>query len=218
MRCAPIYGLTARADDALASVDLREQSDRHRGSGAPLRQYHSRDESGLHPSLKIQEIFMVARTSPSTKARTSGGAAIVGTEHGEGPGPEVMDANTLIGDSVVNDSGEDLGKIEAIMLDVTAGKVAYAVLSFGGFMGMGNKLFAIPWSAFTLDTDQECFVLNVAKERLEGAPGFDKDHWPSMADPTWASDLHTYYNARPYWDDEYVEGPDTRSSAGRDIA
>ena len=96
---------------------------------------------------------MVARTSPSTKARTSGGAAIVGTEHGEGPGPEVMDANTLIGDSVVNDSGEDLGKIEAIMLDVTAGKVAYAVLSFGGFMGMGNKLFAIPWSAFGLCAD-----------------------------------------------------------------
>ena len=160
---------------------------------------------------------MVARTTPSTKPRTSGGAGIVGTEHGEGPGPEVMDANTLIGDSVVNDSGEDLGKIEAIMLDVSAGRIAYAVLSFGGCLGMGNKLFAIPWSAFTLDTDQECFVLNVAKERLEGAPGFDKDHWPSMADPTWASDLHTYYNARPYWDDEYETTRDVRSSAGRDI-
>jgi sporulation protein YlmC with PRC-barrel domain len=160
---------------------------------------------------------MVERTTPTTNPRTSGGAAIVGTEHGDGPGPDVMDANTLKGDSVVNDSGESLGKIEAIMLDVTAGKIAYAVLSFGGFLGMGNKLFAIPWSALTLDTDQECFVLNVAKERLEGATGFDKDHWPAMADPTWASELHTYYNARPYWDDDYSTTRDVRSSASRDI-
>ena len=109
---------------------------------------------------------MVERTTPTTNPRTSGGAAIVGTEHGDGPGPEVMDANTLIGDSVVNDSGENLGKIEAIMLDVSAGKIAYAVLSFGGFLGMGNKLFAIPWSAFTLDTDQEC----LRPQRRQGPP------------------------------------------------
>jgi sporulation protein YlmC with PRC-barrel domain len=161
---------------------------------------------------------MATRTpTPSTTGpRSVGGASIIDTERdgGGGPGPDVMDADTLIGDSVINDKGDDLGKIEAIMLDVASGRIAYAVLSFGGFLGMGDKLFAIPWSALTLDADQRCFILNVAKERLEGAPGFDKDHWPSMADPTWAADVHTYYNARPYWDDDFGASRDPRTSAG----
>ncbi len=158
---------------------------------------------------------MVTRTTPSpTAPRSAGGASIVGTGRGDGPGPEVMDADTLIGDSVVNASGEDLGKIEAIMLDVASGRIAYAVLSFGGFLGMGDKLFAIPWSALTLDTDQKCFTLSVAKERLEKAPGFDKDHWPSMADTTWATEIHSYYNTTPYWEDELRSTRDPRTSAG----
>ena len=161
---------------------------------------------------------MATRTTSRSGATASGGAEIIGkgAQTAEGPGPQVMDADTLIGDSVANGSGEDLGKIEAIMLDVTSGRIAYAVLSFGGFLGMGDKLFAIPWSALTLDTDNKCFVLDVPKEQLENAPGFDKDHWPSMADPTWANDVHRYYNARPYWDDE-LRGRDPRTSAGRDV-
>ncbi len=158
---------------------------------------------------------MVTRITPSpTAPRSAGGASIVGTGRGDGPGPEVMDADTLIGNSVVNDSGESLGKIEAIMLDVASGRIAYAVLSFGGFLGMGDKLFAIPWPALTLDTDQKCFVLSVPKERLEKAPGFDKDHWPSMADTTWATEIHSYYNTTPYWEDELRSTRDPRTSAG----
>jgi uncharacterized protein YrrD len=111
-----------------------------------------------------------------------------------------MAADTLEGDAVVNTEGEDLGKIRDIMLDVRTGRVAYVVLASGGFLGVGNKLFAVPWSALTLDADRKCFVLDVQKERLETAPGFDKDHWPTMADPAWASQVHTFYNARPYWE------------------
>src|SRR3982074_3029198 len=120
----------------------------------------------------------------------AGGAPIIGAERrrSDGPGPEIMDAATLIGDSVVNSSGEDLGKIEAIMLDVTSGRIAYAVLSFGGFLGMGAKLFAIPWPALALDAGEKRFVLGVSKDRLENAPGFDKDHWPAMADPPGATE------------------------------
>src|SRR5438477_13135344 len=103
---------------------------------------------------------------------TTGGTSIVGSERrsSDGPGPEVMDAATLIGDGVVNSSGEDLGKIEAIMLDVTSGRIAYAVLSFGGFLGMGAKLFAIPWPALALDAGEKRFILGVSKDRLENAP------------------------------------------------
>ena len=116
-----------------------------------------------------------------------------------GPGPDVMAADTLQGDDVSNLQGEKLGSIEDIMLDVGSGRVAYAVLSFGGILGMGDKLFAIPWSALTLDADRKCFVLDIPKDRLQGAPGFDKDHWPAMADESWASQVYSYYNQQPYW-------------------
>lgn len=127
---------------------------------------------------------------------------IVGKQHSEhgGPGPQVMAADTLTGNSVVNAAGEDLGAIKAIMLDVPSGRIAYAVLSFGGLLGFGEKLFAIPWQVLKLDTDNQRFILNVEQEHLRNAPGFDKDHWPSMADPAWAASIYSYYNVQPYWE------------------
>jgi sporulation protein YlmC with PRC-barrel domain len=111
----------------------------------------------------------------------------------------VMAADTLTGDKVVNRNHEDLGTIEHLMIDVETGRVAYAVLSFGGFLGMGDKLFAIPWSALAVDTDEKQFVLDVDKKALEGAPGFDKAHWPNMADHVWGAEVSKYYSAKPYW-------------------
>lgn len=116
-----------------------------------------------------------------------------GAEADSGPGPELMGADTLVGNDVYNQSDDSLGDIKDIMLDMRSGKVAYAVMSFGGFLGMGEKLFAVPWSALTLDTENKRFVLNVNKERLDDAPGFDKDQWPDMADPEWAKEIHAYY-------------------------
>lgn len=110
-----------------------------------------------------------------------------------GPGPALMGADTMLGNDVYNKDGEDLGDIKEFMIDMTSGKVAYAVLSFGGLLGMGNKLFAVPWSALALDTANKRFTLNVLKDALKDAPGFDKDRWPSMSDPTWASDVHKFY-------------------------
>jgi sporulation protein YlmC with PRC-barrel domain len=117
-----------------------------------------------------------------------------------GPGPQVLSASTITGDTVRNPQGEDLGRIEEIMLDMASGRISYAVLSFGGILGMGSKLFAIPWSALQLDADNKCFVLDISREKLENAPGFDKDNWPSMADNQWASQIHSYYGSRPYWE------------------
>lgn len=116
-----------------------------------------------------------------------------------GPGPEIMAANTLEDNDVLNPDGEKLGDIKAIMLDVLHGRIAYAVLSHGGVLGVGEKLFAIPWSALTLDTQRKCFVLDVSVASLKGARGFDKHDWPRMADETWARDIHQYYNQPPYW-------------------
>lgn len=110
-----------------------------------------------------------------------------------GPGPFLMGADTLIGNHVYNHRDENLGDIKEIMLDVSKGKISYAVLSFGAFLGMGEKLFAVPWEALTLDTNNKRFVLNAEKDRLKNAPGFDKDQWPNMADKTWAQDVDAYY-------------------------
>jgi len=114
--------------------------------------------------------------------------------------PRVLAADTLTGDKVVNLQNEDLGKIEHLMIDLATGRIAYAVLSFGGFLGMGDKLFAIPWSALTVDTVEKRFILKVDKELLKFAPGFDKERWPNMADRAWGTQVFKYYGAKPYWD------------------
>lgn len=104
-------------------------------------------------------------------------------DDGIGLGSDVRGASTLIGYDVYNQQDEDLGDIKEIMLDVTSGKVAYAVLSHGGVLGVGEKLFAVPWGALILDIENERFILNVGKTKLDLAPGFDSENWPDRPDP-----------------------------------
>lgn len=113
--------------------------------------------------------------------------------------PTVLSAGTMTGDAVKNPQGENLGKLEEIMLDTRSGSVAYAVLSFGGFLGLGDKLFAIPWQALTLDADDHSFILDVNKETLQNAPGFDKNDWPETTDVDWLTGIYDYYGYEPYW-------------------
>jgi sporulation protein YlmC with PRC-barrel domain len=110
-----------------------------------------------------------------------------------------LGATSLIQDKVVNLSGQDIGRIEELMIDVTTGRVAYAVMSFGGFMGIGNKLFALPWSAITVDEAKKRFVVNVTRESLDQMPGFDKDHWPDLGDLEYATGVYRQWGATPYW-------------------
>ncbi len=140
---------------------------------------------------------------PPPPSSTGDGAKVVAdpARRDESPGPFVMSCDTLAGDTVVNRENEDLGTLEHIMIDVASGRIAYAVLASGGVFGIGEKLFAVPWGALVLDADRRCFVLDVDRKRMEEAPGFDKDHWPAMADPAWAGHVHDYYGVRPYWSD-----------------
>jgi len=159
-----------------------------------------RPSSDPHVGEQMDEEMARSATNTGRSTLHTGGTQIVGGGNGDGPGPQVMAADTLEGDSVVNRQGEKLGEIRDIMIDVPSGRVGYAVLSSGGFLGMGDKLFAIPWNALTLDADNERFILDVPKERLDSAPGFDKDHWPSMADQRWGTEIHSYYGTQPYWE------------------
>lgn len=150
------------------------------------------------------------KTSDITAETPPGGARIVGkgNESAVGPGPDVMAASTFEGDKILSTDGDEVGKVKEIMLDVKGGRLAYVVMSSGGFLGIGDKLLAVPWSALTVDTTRKCFLLALSSERVKNAPGFDKDHWPSMADRTWATSIHQHFGREPYWhglgtDDEY---------------
>ncbi len=113
--------------------------------------------------------------------------------------PNLLSSNTLSKDKVINARGEDLGKIDDFVIDIAAGRVAYAVLSFGGFMGAGDKLFAVPWSSMDLNTDKHAFILDVDKARLENAPSFNRNNWPNINNQDWARGVYDYYGQAPYW-------------------
>lgn len=105
-----------------------------------------------------------------------------------------LSSTSIQGTNVVNLRGESLGEIQDLMIDPESGRVIYAVLDFGGFLGIGDKLFAVPMQAFTIDRENERFTLNVTKERLENAPGFDKSNWPTTANNTFLDSVYSYYN------------------------
>jgi sporulation protein YlmC with PRC-barrel domain len=109
-------------------------------------------------------------------------------------------ASTIIGTNVVNPKGDSLGDIKEVVIDPRSGRVAYVVVAFGGFLSMGEKLFAIPYSAFDYNVTKGEYVLHVARERLEAAPGFDADHWPLLSDEKWNREVHKYYERSPYWE------------------
>ena len=116
-----------------------------------------------------------------------------------GPGPRLMSADSLEDTTIYNHANEKLGELEEIMFDMDQGKVAYGVVEFGGFLGIGTKYFAVPWSAFELDTQEKCLRLDIDKDRLDAADGFDKDDWPDMANLEWATHTYTSYGQTPYW-------------------
>jgi len=189
--------------------DVRDETRRPRD---PAQTGETSDEDSMAEGMSAASSPSTYAGTPSVSTQRGAGIAsrtadeqriLGGTEaywDNEGPGPRIMAADTLEGDDVMNSKGESLGEIKHIMIDVPSGRVAYAVLSFGGFLGMGDKLFAIPWQALQLDPANHGFILDVDKERLRAAPGFDKEHWPSMADQRWAVELHEYYSSRPYWE------------------
>jgi sporulation protein YlmC with PRC-barrel domain len=110
-----------------------------------------------------------------------------------------LSASSLTGNDVKNHKGENIGSIKEIMINLQDGSVAYAVLSFGGFLGMGDKLFAIPWSSIIVDQDNKCCVISMSKEQLENAPGFDKDNWPKAGDTRYLTKVYDYHNVTPFW-------------------
>lgn len=117
----------------------------------------------------------------------------------------VVKTSEVVGVEVQNSQGDDLGTIEEIILDKITGNVRYVVLSFGGFLGMGDKLFALPWNSIAFNESRDAFILNVSKDKLTKAPGFDKNNWPNFSDKKWAKSIFEYYGSEPYWLKDDIE-------------
>jgi sporulation protein YlmC with PRC-barrel domain len=107
-------------------------------------------------------------------------------------------AEKVNGKDVYNRAGEKLGSVEDIMIDKVSGKAIYAIMSFGGFLGIGEKYHPLPWSSLTYDTAKEGYVVNLDKEMLKKAPTYDTDDFSWT--PDYGRRVDQYYGARSYWD------------------
>lgn len=106
----------------------------------------------------------------------------------------------LMGRDVKNMAGEELGKVDELVIDAEASRIAYAVISFGGGFLKSGKYFAVPWDALELAKDESTVLLNADKSVVENAPAFDKNNWPRMADRHWGSGVHAFFGTKPYWE------------------
>lgn len=104
-------------------------------------------------------------------------------------------ATSIVGDPVESTNGEQLGKIDDIMINIQSGAIEYMVVEYGAFFGIGGKLFAIPFRELKVNPNRRAFVLNREKDYLRNAPGFDRTHWPATNEHTYFDDVNKYYRA-----------------------
>jgi len=149
--------------------------------------------------LKRSGIFVLTAGALVGMIGFAGPTASAGDKSPSRAAFRIQKASELIGKPVENPRGERLGEVQDLAIDAERSRVAYVVLSFGGFLGLGEKWFAIPTGALTLSEDNKHFVLAVEKDRLKTAAGFEKDRWPSMGDSTWGIGIHDFYGVKPYW-------------------
>ena len=111
----------------------------------------------------------------------------------------VISASKVTGTRVYNTSGDHLGEIYDVMIDKRSGKIAYAVMSFGGLLGIGERYHPLPWATLKYDTRQRGYVVGLTIEQLQGAPTFAANEMPAWGDRAYEARIHDYYKTAPYW-------------------
>jgi sporulation protein YlmC with PRC-barrel domain len=123
---------------------------------------------------------------------------LTGINH-EGPDANIpvqrLSATSIIGDRIENPEGEELGSIDNLMVNVHSGEIEYAVVEFDSFLGIGGKLFAIPFTELKLNAEKKVFILHRDKEYLRNSPGFDRTHWPDTNDHSYFDNVKMYYGS-----------------------
>lgn len=117
----------------------------------------------------------------------------------------LISSEEVQGTTVYDPNGNDIGEIDHLMIDKVSGNVRYAVMSFGGFMGLGQSHYPLPWSSLTYDRDREGYLTSVTEQQLKEAPEYSDEKW---IDRNWESRLHEHYRAEPYWDEKRTQGRD----------
>jgi sporulation protein YlmC with PRC-barrel domain len=125
-----------------------------------------------------------------------------------GSAPRLLAAGALKGSRVGNFAGQDLGKVDDLVIDVNTGRPGYVIVAMGGFLGIGDKLFAVPWELFTVRASDHEFLLDIEKQMLLDAPSFERSKWPDMSDAKWTAELHSHFAQKPYWNSDITPAGD----------
>lgn len=124
------------------------------------------------------------------------------------PGFNLVSSEDVEGTNVYDPDGKKIGEIDHLMIDKVTGNIRYAVMSFGGFMGLGDSQYPLPWNALKYDHEREGYITNVTEDQLKDAPAFNDDSW---TDRNWEERWHQHFQTRPYWDEE---GARSQSQSG----
>lgn len=116
------------------------------------------------------------------------------------PSGNLIGAHQVQGTSVYNNALEKLGSVEDVMINKASGRIVYAVLSFGGFLGIGDRYYPLPWEKLRYDTEVGGYIVDIDRETLEGAPSYTDRATASWNDEAWSRNVHSHYGVHPYWD------------------
>jgi PRC-barrel domain len=131
-------------------------------------------------------------TTQTTTTRSTGAGTMTGKP--------LIESDRVEGTTVYDPQGNNIGSIKRLMIEKVSGRVAYAVMSFGGFLGMGTQEHAIPWDKLTYDTNLGGYRTEITEQQLRGAPTFSRDPNWDWSDRRREQELHDYYGARHYWE------------------
>jgi sporulation protein YlmC with PRC-barrel domain len=157
------------------------------------------DQKSATPPASTTDVNQKTDAAPSDADRTAPKSDL--SKLDEKTSGATVRASQLLGTNIRNSQDQNVGEIKDLVVDAKSGKVRYVAVTYGGFLGVGSKLFAVPFEAFrvrrdtdtTLRTSDYVLTLDVTKEQLEGAQGFDNDRWPDFADTRMAQELERRY-------------------------
>jgi len=111
----------------------------------------------------------------------------------------LIGSDKVEGTAVYRSNGEKVGQIERLMIDKLSGKVGYAVMSFGGFMGIGEDYYPLPWSVLTFNPRLDGYEVNISEQQLRGAPKYGRHETWDWSDPARGRKVYDYYGVSPHW-------------------
>jgi len=170
--------------------NLHVNVDKAKIDGAPQFSSQIDKPEGFNQASFVDQVYKYFGQSPWWQGSTSAN---------QGSFNNVHKASEVISMKVENASNQPLGKIYNVMVDLPPGRLVYLLLSPDSSLNLGNNIYVLPPQAFTLSQDRKYLVSGIDKDKLAGAPHFDKSHWPNLSDANFASQVYQYFGKEPYF-------------------